>query len=595
MPDKTLDSALQLALIGWKVFPVHGVQADGACTCGCADKTCINRGKHPVIAGWQNAASSDADVLRSWWEEWPLANIGVATGANNLVIVDIDPRNGGDESWLDLLHDHGVASPATITCLTGGGGQHLYFRQPETGQVTSSVGRLGPGLDVKGGGGFVVAPTSVHASGQEYAWEDSHGPFDIEPMDLPQWLQAAMKAQEPLNESEVAGAAEGQRNSELFRRASSWRGRNLSRQEAERKAIQFADNCNPPLPRDEAKRLVANVYQRYQPETSGVPRTGFDLKLVPAHHLNIKSPATWVVENVLPAGEIAVLFGQPGTGKSFLAGDVAFHVSLGLDWFGHETTKGPVVYLAGEGRRGWQHRVAAWKAKYGQDPVDTFFPESGALHFRDPAWVEGFLDYLKAENLCPVLVVIDTLSSAIGVADENASDAMNAFVEGCKLVCEATGACVLVVHHPAKAQSADSPRGHGTLGGSASTVLRLVDDDRSGLRKLTCEKQRDGEAFDAISFRLKPVTDSCVVDFVAVPTAAGHAAPNQTDIAMAAIARAASAAAEGVTHGQLIAAAEAAGVSTSTAGRALSKLEASGAIRKDGQLYFPGEGCSLVA
>ena len=126
------------------------------------------------------------EQVQRWWRRWPDANVGIVTGVvSELVVLDVDPRHGGGESLAALEAEHG-ALPRTVESLTGGGGQHLYFRHPG-GSVPS--GPIAPGLDLKGDGGLVVSPPSRHVSGRTYAWESGCAPGETLPADLPQWLR----------------------------------------------------------------------------------------------------------------------------------------------------------------------------------------------------------------------------------------------------------------------------------------------------------------------------------------------------------------------------------------------------------------------
>ena len=135
------ESALHYARQGWPVLPLHSIRA-GRCSCG---RDCGRAaGKHPRTQHGSNDASVDEAVIRAWWARWPDANIGVATGSTSgLLVLDVDPAHGGDESFEALVARHGSLSP-TPTSLTGGRGRHLLFAHPEF-SVPSRCGALGPG------------------------------------------------------------------------------------------------------------------------------------------------------------------------------------------------------------------------------------------------------------------------------------------------------------------------------------------------------------------------------------------------------------------------------------------------------------------
>jgi hypothetical protein len=122
--SKKLSAALRYARRGWRVIPIYGFR-DGQCACGAMH--CDNAGKHPRTPHGVKDATTDERRIREWWTEWPNANIAIATGpASGLLVVDVDPRNGGEESLKKLFC--GSPLPSTPTVNTGGGGMHLYFK-----------------------------------------------------------------------------------------------------------------------------------------------------------------------------------------------------------------------------------------------------------------------------------------------------------------------------------------------------------------------------------------------------------------------------------------------------------------------------------
>ncbi len=153
--------------------------------CSCGRPDCPSPAKHPRIAWeWLQGDAVDEDQLRTWWTRWPDANVGVVTGAwSGVVVLDVDPRNGGDGSLAELERVGGAA-PVTPESSTGGGGRHLWFRHP--GRPVRSA-PLAAGLDVKGDGGVAIAPPSRHASGRRYEWIEGRSPADVELAALPAW------------------------------------------------------------------------------------------------------------------------------------------------------------------------------------------------------------------------------------------------------------------------------------------------------------------------------------------------------------------------------------------------------------------------
>jgi hypothetical protein len=182
--SKLLTAALTYTCFGWPVFPLHHATARG---CSCHLPTCASPAKHPRTAHGFKDATTDEGQIRAWWKRWPQANIGIATGViSRLVVVDIDPRNGGHLTLEDLEADHGQL-PETVESLTGGGGRHLLYRHPgEPYRLASDS--LGPGVDLKADGGYIVVPPSLHVSGRRYEWEVLSNPGDTLVAPAPAWL-----------------------------------------------------------------------------------------------------------------------------------------------------------------------------------------------------------------------------------------------------------------------------------------------------------------------------------------------------------------------------------------------------------------------
>lgn len=161
-----LAAALAYAARGWPVLP------------------CRARAKKPVTAHGVHDATTAEATIRAWWTRWPEANVGIATGGGP-VVVDVDGETGA-AALAGLESAHGDL-PTTVTAITGRG-RHYYFTAP-AGSVRCAVAVAGlTGFDIRGEGGYVVAPPSRHESGATYAWLDEQGPDDIDLAPLPAWI-----------------------------------------------------------------------------------------------------------------------------------------------------------------------------------------------------------------------------------------------------------------------------------------------------------------------------------------------------------------------------------------------------------------------
>jgi hypothetical protein len=177
-----VQAALSYAARGWGVFPCHSVREPAGCSCYRAD--CASPAKHPRIAGGLTAATSDPSTIEGWWRRWPNANVAIRTGAaSGIIVLDVDPDHGGEETLARLLAEHRPLPPGAVV-ETGSGGRHVYFAHPG-GLIRNDAGRrLGPGIDIRGDGGYVIAPPSRHVSGGSYLWNDGRKDLPT----LPDWL-----------------------------------------------------------------------------------------------------------------------------------------------------------------------------------------------------------------------------------------------------------------------------------------------------------------------------------------------------------------------------------------------------------------------
>ena len=251
-----LDAALDYARIPWQVFPCHPT------------------GHRPLVTEGFYAGTSDAQTIRSWWHRWPRAAIGLRTGQpSGMFAVDIDPRNGGELS-LELLESEHGSLPETVESQTGGGGRHLLFAWPGR-PVRCSVGKVGRGIDIKGDGGYIIAPPSDHESGRQYCWLIGQGPGECAIAEAPAWLMELMdKAPSPVGSETGPGAAAGEaipqgyRNQTLASQAGHMRQIGMTAQEIAPALQAINQNrCKPPLEAAEVDRIAASI-GRYDPDTS---------------------------------------------------------------------------------------------------------------------------------------------------------------------------------------------------------------------------------------------------------------------------------------------------------------------------------------
>ncbi len=241
--EHLLIGALAYAEAGWPVFPLRpGTKRPAApnhteATCDGADHRCVDG-----HTGWEPRATLDTTRIEAAWRHRPYG-IGIACGPARLLVVDLDTAKGeqlsGMETLAELEHEAGEALPGTWTVGTPSGGRHLYYQQPDGKPLGNTAGRLGPGIDTRGAGGYVVAPPTQLRDGDYWLVDDQP------PARLPNWFRQLLTPPprsaptshrcHPTNQvagddrsrryvdravagelDRIAMAAEGQRNHTLF-------------------------------------------------------------------------------------------------------------------------------------------------------------------------------------------------------------------------------------------------------------------------------------------------------------------------------------------------------------------------------------------
>ena len=354
--SELLEAAIKYARMGWQVFPCHPT------------------GHQPLVARGFYAASTDEQQIREWWSYHLNAAIGLRTGETSGVFaVDIDPRNGGDIS-LENMEDEHSKLPNTVESQTGGGGRHLLFRWPDR-PVSCSTGKIAPGIDIKGDGGYIILPPSDHKSGRQYCWLFGQGPGECKIADAPEWLLEMVEQGHnvPLPKCEEYSTfcdsnsdnttpisvdddiiPDGYRNKTLTSLAGHMRQVGMGLEEI--RAALLATNlrrCRPPLDAAEVEQISHSII-RYDPDTSRQALIEHwperflnkweNLKNLDNHIIEHGAPIfrcmddieiediDWLWRGFLAGGKLAMFSGDPGTGKSTISTDLAARISIGAPW-----------------------------------------------------------------------------------------------------------------------------------------------------------------------------------------------------------------------------------------------------------------------
>ena len=519
------EDALRLAALGFSIMPLHAPEADG---CDCHRIGCPSIGKHPRIDDWTNAATADEGKINTWWRTWPHANIGVLTGPpSGLVVLDVDPRHGGDESIQKLIEEHGQL-PWCPAVETGSGGQHYYLRHP--GRLIKSRAGILPGLDVKGDGGMVVAPPSVHATGMSYRWYDGYSPLEaVIPLpDIPDWLMALLVKEDERDGKPAPPLPEyipqGGRRAALLSLAGSMRRRGAG-QGAIFAALmaENAEKCRPPLDRGEVAQIASSAVRDWEPEevpliVAPTPKTArarkveaTTVRMSDLQYEVLPEPKV-VIEGLMPVG-LALLCGGLKKGKSWLMLGISIAVAEGGIALGQIPVEdGDALYIAYEDhKRRLQNRMRSlmglerWPERMEVSP-------SGCWPGRDEGGLEA-IDSWLGQHPNARLVVVDTLQrfrgGGAGDSDKQAYAADYQVSSELQELALKHEVLIVAVHHYRKSLSetdwVDQVSGTNGIAGAADTIMGF---DRSrgeqtAILKVTGRDVDDGEyalAFDAARY-----------------------------------------------------------------------------------------------
>ena len=559
-PGSRADYALRYANTGFRVLPLNHIQ-DGVCSCG--DSECRSPGKHPLVVpsvgmfGGVHSATTDRDTLIEVFTEYPQANIGIAI-PDDMIDIDIDPRNGGDTTIDNLQEQYGKL-PDTAMQFTGGGGLHYLYRKDPSIKV---AGKLGNGIDVKSSGGYILAEPSGHVSGRAYVWEASSDPLDgVEIIPAPEWvmnkLAAGAAGESRASSGLVYGVDEkviGELKSALaylnaerpdltddrdmwvrigmacksigeagFELWENWSiaSKKYDADDQWKKwktfsptsisyrtvfALAQVDGWRNPMAKSE------NVEQNQSVSQQDTDRIRLDtaFKFKPAHDIlsNIK-PTSWLIKGYVETDSLAELFGPPANGKSLLAIDFACCVATGKEWNGAKVLQGPVFYIAGEGMNGIGRRLKAWcqENSVSLEGMPLYVSETATEVINDEAITRvqsAVVELSKVHETEPSLIIIDTLARNFGAqGDENSTKDMSKFITNLDTFFKHRfKCCVMAVHH--SGWQTGRQRGSSALKAGVDCEYN-VEKNSDGDVVISCMKMKDAMEPEPLLMRIHQV------------------------------------------------------------------------------------------
>lgn len=358
-----LERALGYLQLGYPIFPVCSPLMGMHQHRG---KPCQNVGKRPLIA-WEafQTRMPTIEEVRTWWDRWPLANIGMPTGRlSGIVVLDADSSDAKK-----VAMDQGGVDRTPAVWTGKPGGIHYWLAHPgeEVSNFVAGKKRY-PGLDFRGDGGYVLVPPSRHVSGAEYRWVDAT--VGMTPAPVPPWLMDLLHgttADTPAGDRQddhapldlndiIGGVPEGGRDDAMWRLACKLRNDNLPRQYAEAIVRQAARACRPPFDEDVALEKVERAYRQYEPEqTFRVTKDAAGLGSVPVNEYPIQTfsellntrpdGAACIIEGLLWRGRCHWIFSDPGTGKTLFLFAALLHIAAGQPFCERDVQQGAALII----------------------------------------------------------------------------------------------------------------------------------------------------------------------------------------------------------------------------------------------------------
>jgi len=419
-------------------------------------------------AGFCEATNAEK-TIRQWWTETPDANVGIATGKGSglfVVDLDVDKAKNGIRTWQQLEKQHGKAA-ATYTVQTPRDGRHLYFKIPDAHIIPCSTGKLGEGIDVRGDGGYVVAPPST-VNGRAYKVLNAAAPAMP-----PAWIIEAVRAKpEKLGTPVLPNSAPSLSDLGLTKSGSLDTAKLENVQHLPDGSTRAACPACRAAGEDHtgnhlliqpdgkfgcAKQADDHAHRQRIWELAGSKATAAPLPPIIDACDFIAQPLTQppeLIKGILHQGSKLAIGGGSKSFKTWTLLDLALSVAHGRNWLAHETTQGSVIYLNFEIQPwSWQRRISAVAAAKG------ITPEPGRLslwNLRGKAANYNLLLPQIREQIKDrfALVILDPIYKLYGKTDENRAHDVAELLNAIEDLCVETGAATAFGAHFSKGNQA---------------------------------------------------------------------------------------------------------------------------------------------
>ncbi len=516
--------ALQLARIGWRVFP-------------CA------KDKRPLCK-WKEMATNDPDMIEVL--DWP-GLIGIYCRKSGFFAIDLDCKNGvdGAATWQRWQDQYGTAPPGPAQKTPHG--KHLLFKLPKNLTIPNKAGWK-PGIDLRSEGYICTGPGYEWITPPQTALPEAPAWF-LEAFDP--GLEIKTGLQDCLSQPAAADywlnkylprATIGRRNETGFEIALQCRDSGIPRAETE--ALPYPELClqgqdvytrhewlsTVKSAYDGTPRQAANIGTKIeQPPDLQPPGEVFDdasttsenkesqpperprfVLRNAAYALQPQPPIDYIVDDLITNSSVNVIYGEPGSKKTYTALSLAVCVANGKNWLDFKTRKNPVLIIDEEsGEKRLSRRLGeAIRGEFCDSTSPIFYISLAGFKLDDPN--DPILIHALIEKTGARLVIIDALADIMD-GDENDKKDVQPVFNALRKIAENTDSAILIIHHSNKA---GGYRGSSAIKGSIDLMVQVTSENGSNLVNFNTEKNRDGDktswAAEAIwtedQFYLKPTT-----------------------------------------------------------------------------------------
>lgn len=474
--DSVLKAVLRCLGRGWPVFPV--------------------KNKKPRVewARFQKELPTKEQLMR-WLRFWPKTNIAIVTGEiSNIVVLDIDAKYKGHDTLNDLENKYGKL-PLTAEVETGGGGKHLYFKYPSFSVKNATIAR---GVEIKGDGGSVTCPPSLHESGKRYRWK-AH-PDQVGIAQMPDWLINLIQEEKPSSENNEGLICEGSRNETLTRYAGTFRNQGLSEQQIF-PILQSINRaiCNPPLGDQEIAAIAKSIGKydsaAYIPSKASKRKwiSGSELETMPIPEIE------WVWVDYVARSLITMISAYAKTGKTTLL-RILIRQLLKSKTSSSEQFLGRKISLNGKILVLSEEPPILFKSK--AKDYNLLHPELLIL-FRSSIedWRECLSQIVKAiEEEKVELIVVDTLAEFWDAGDENDAKKVLESLKVLKKIAHNHEIAVLILHHTRKGggEDGEAHRGSSAIMGAVDIPAVLRRDKSNPQKRILVTLSRVGSVPDQV-------------------------------------------------------------------------------------------------